>query len=115
MGGGAASVCVLIVVLAACSALYLLPVMIGWARHAPDLAAIVVIDLALGWTFAGWVIALAMALRSAYPAGPAIHVVQNLAPAPPQATWPADPDGPRPLPPTRSDSDQGREGDDRDE
>lgn len=107
--GGAPTVLALIAMLAACSALYLLPILIGWARHAPDLAAIVVIDLALGWTFAGWVIALAMALRSAHPASPAINVVQNL--APPPAGWPADLHAPPHLPPAQADSGQG---DDRD-
>jgi hypothetical protein len=109
---GVPAVVVLIAVVAACSALYLLPVLIGWARHAPDLAAIVVIDLALGWTFAGWVIALALALRSAYPAAPAIHVVQNLAPAPP-TDWRGNPIAPRQLPPAQADADEGWRGDDR--
>jgi hypothetical protein len=51
-------------------ALYLLPCLIGYARRAPDLAVIAVIDILLGWTFIGWVVALAMAFRSAPPGPP---------------------------------------------
>ena len=51
-------------------ALYLLPCLIGCARRAPDIGAIVVIDILLGWTFIGWVVALAMAFRSAPPSPP---------------------------------------------
>ena len=52
----------------ASAAMYLLPVLIGWARHVPDLGVIAVIDVLLGWTFIGWVVALALALRSVNPA-----------------------------------------------
>jgi hypothetical protein len=51
-------------------ALYLLPCLIGCARRAPDIGAIAVIDILLGWTFIGWVVALAMAFRSAPPGPP---------------------------------------------
>jgi hypothetical protein len=51
-------------------ALYLLPCLIGWARRAPDIGAIAVIDILLGWTFIGWVVALAMAFRSVPPSLP---------------------------------------------
>jgi Superinfection immunity protein len=51
-------------------ALYLLPCLIGCARRAPDIGAIAVIDILLGWTFIGWVVALAMAFRSAPPSLP---------------------------------------------
>jgi hypothetical protein len=50
--------------------LYLLPCLIGCARRAPDIGAIAVIDILLGWTFIGWVVALAMAFRSAPPRPP---------------------------------------------
>jgi Superinfection immunity protein len=50
--------------------LYLLPCLIGCARRAPDIGAIAVIDILLGWTFIGWVVALAMAFRSAPPSPP---------------------------------------------
>src|SRR5215467_332985 len=83
----------------AAAALYLLPALIGWARHMPGLAAIAVIDITLGWTFVGWVIALVLALRPAYPAGPIVQLVQHLPPPsgppsqPPNAGW-AGPPGP---------------------
>jgi hypothetical protein len=51
-------------------ALYLLPCLIGYARRAPDLAVIAVINILLGWTFIGWVVALALAFRSAPPGPP---------------------------------------------
>lgn len=70
---------------AASVTLYLLPILVGWARRVPDIGAIAVIDILLGWTLVGWVMALAMALRSASPAGPLVQVVQNLPPVLPPA------------------------------
>lgn len=61
-------------------ALYLIPVVVGVARHAPDLGSIAVINILLGWTFVGWVLALALAMRSARPAGPVVQLVQNVPP-----------------------------------
>ncbi len=80
---------------------YLLPVLIGWARRVPDLGAVAVIDIMLGWTFLGWVVALAMAFRSADQASPVVHLVQNLQPpSPPPPAQPRNTGwaGP-PLPP----------------
>ena len=76
-------------VTAGSAALYLLPVLIGWARRVPDLGAVAVINILLGWTLLGWAAALAMALRSARPAPPAVQIVQNLPPAPPPGQLPA--------------------------
>jgi hypothetical protein len=81
-------------------ALYLLPVLVGWARHAPDLGAVAVINILLGWTLLGWVAALALALRAARPAGPVVHLTQYLPPTPlppgyDSAGW-AGPGGPSP-------------------
>jgi hypothetical protein len=79
--------------------LYLLPSLVGWARHLPSIAVIAVINVFLGWTFVGWVLALALALRPVYPAGPVVQVVQNPPPLPPgpvaDAGW-AGPPGPPP-------------------
>jgi len=82
--------------------LYLLPGLVGWARHIPGIAVIAVINVFLGWTFFGWVLALALALRPVYPAGPVVQVVQNPPPPPPlppgqmaDAGW-AGPPGPPP-------------------
>jgi hypothetical protein len=80
---------VLCAVTAGSAALYLLPVLIGWARRVPDLGAVAVINILLGWTLLGWAAALAMALRSARPAPPAVQIVQNLPPAPPPGQLPA--------------------------
>ena len=66
--------------------LYLLPVLVAWLRHVPDIMAIAVINVLLGWTLLGWVIALALALRSVIPAVPAVQLFQQLPPPyPPQA------------------------------
>jgi hypothetical protein len=87
-----------------CVGMYLLPALVGWLRHVPDIGSVAVINVLLGWTLLGWVLALAMALRTANPAGPFIQVVQNPPATPPQpprqppAGW-AGPSGPPPLRP----------------
>lgn len=43
--------------------LYLLPIVVGWARRVPRLRAVAVIDITLGWTVVGWLVAARMALR----------------------------------------------------
>ena len=86
------AVAVLVLAVAGSAALYLLPVLIGAARRVPGLGAVAVINVLLGWTLAGWAVALAMSLRSVRPAPPAVQVVQNLPPSPP----------PGPLPPAGS-------------
>lgn len=83
-------------------AVYLLPVVIGRIRHVPDLGAVAVINILLGWTVIGWVAALALAFRSVNPAGPTVQLVQNLPPAAPPGDWPdADWAGPPGPPPAR--------------
>lgn len=87
-------------------ALYLLPVLVAWARHMPGTAVIAVINVFLGWTFFGWVLALALALRPVYPAGPVVQVFQNAPPQPPAlppggmagAGWAGPPGPPSPRP-----------------
>ena len=93
------TVAVLALAGAGSAALYLLPVLIGAARRVPDLGAVAVINVLLGWTLAGWAVALAMALRSVRPGPPAVQVVQNLPPSPPPgrlppAGWPVPPGAP---------------------
>jgi|SRR5580658_1279240 hypothetical protein len=44
---------------------YVLPILVGWVRRVPGMGRIVLIDLVLGWTVVGWVLALAMALGQA--------------------------------------------------
>jgi len=85
---------------AGAAALYLLPVLIGQARHVPGLRVVVVVDVALGWTLIGWAIALAMTLRA--PRRHAAHTIGRLPPAAPpvspqrDAGW-AGPPGPPPC------------------
>jgi hypothetical protein len=45
------------------SAAYVLPFLIGLARRVPNLASLFVVNVFLGWTLIGWVVALAMAVR----------------------------------------------------
>ena len=47
---------------------YLFPVLAAWRRHAPNLGSVAVINVLLGWTIVGWIVALAMALRDPRPA-----------------------------------------------
>ena len=83
-----------IVVVAASAAVYLLPTLIGWARHVPHIGSIAAINILLGWTLAGWAVALAMALRSA--SGPVVQVI-NQPVSPPTGPYPWPPPAPRPL------------------
>jgi hypothetical protein len=46
---------------------YLLPTVIAIVRHAPDLAAVVLINIMLGWCVFGWVVAMVLAVRRAVP------------------------------------------------
>ncbi len=48
--------------------LYFLPVLIAYLRPAPDRASVVIVSIFLGWTYVGWVIALALAVRDRRPA-----------------------------------------------
>ena len=43
---------------------YFVPWFVGWRRHVPNLGAVAVVNILAGWTFAGWVAALAMACRT---------------------------------------------------
>jgi hypothetical protein len=57
--GGAAGIGVLILI-----ALYFLPTIVAASRKVVNLGSIVVINVFLGWTLVGWVVALAMAVRT---------------------------------------------------
>jgi Superinfection immunity protein len=52
-------------------ALYFLPTIIAWARGVSSIGPIIAINVFLGWTFIGWVVALAMAVRSVPQSTPA--------------------------------------------
>jgi hypothetical protein len=43
---------------------YFIPTIVALMRDVPDSGSVVVINVFLGWTFIGWVVALAMAMRS---------------------------------------------------
>jgi hypothetical protein len=47
--------------------LYALPLIIAYLRGAPDRASVAVINVLLGWTYLGWVAALALAVRDRWP------------------------------------------------
>jgi RsiW-degrading membrane proteinase PrsW (M82 family) len=53
--------------------LYFLPTIIAAKRHHPNDAAIFVVNLFLGWTFLGWVVALAWSCTGAGGRKPAIN------------------------------------------
>jgi hypothetical protein len=43
---------------------YFIPTLVALGRGVPNTGSVVVINFFLGWTFIGWVVALAMAMRS---------------------------------------------------
>jgi drug/metabolite transporter (DMT)-like permease len=43
--------------------IYLAPSIVARQRHAPNAGSVVVVNVLLGWTVIGWVVALAMAYR----------------------------------------------------
>jgi len=44
-----------------CAALYFIPTIVGWGHR--NGASVAVVNVFLGWTFVGWVVALAMAVK----------------------------------------------------
>ena len=59
MGGAIHSSAFLVVLV-----LYFLPSIVAVARKVTHQGSVVVVNLLLGWTFIGWVVALAMACRT---------------------------------------------------
>jgi hypothetical protein len=47
---------------------YFLPAILAFARNKRDTTSILLLNLSLGWTFVGWVIALVWALKQDVPA-----------------------------------------------
>jgi Superinfection immunity protein len=60
-GGGAAPALLVVIV---GIGLYFLPTIIAVARKVTNQGSVLVINFFLGWTFVGWVVALAMACRT---------------------------------------------------
>ena len=52
----------LVVVVALCW--YFLPTVVAVSRKVTNMGSVVVVNVFLGWTFIGWVVALAMACRT---------------------------------------------------
>ncbi|MEU3317111.1 superinfection immunity protein [Streptomyces sp. NPDC006662] len=48
--------------------LYLVPTVVAMVRAVPNRGSVMVVNIFLGWTLIGWVVALAMAARSKAPA-----------------------------------------------
>ncbi|HSZ69179.1 MAG TPA: superinfection immunity protein [Solirubrobacteraceae bacterium] len=59
-GGGAVALLVVVVGIG----FYFLPTIIAVARKVTNQGSVLVINFFLGWTFVGWVVALAMACRT---------------------------------------------------
>lgn len=87
-------------VVAALFAGYWAPTVTAYRRHAPNAEPILMINLFLGWTLVGWVVAMAMAVRNVPPAAqpPATP------PRPEPATPPPPPPSALPRPPPSPDS-----------
>lgn len=83
-----------------CIALYFLPSIIGWQKH--NAGAIVAVNVLLGWTIVGWIVALIWALSTPGPmpfgGWPSTWTPQ---PAPPQP-GPPPPQPPPPGPSARA-------------
>jgi hypothetical protein len=60
----AGSVAGVVVFIVLGAAFWLLPVIIAIVRRIPNTGSVIVVDLLLGWTIIGWIVALAMAVRS---------------------------------------------------
>lgn len=45
--------------------IYFVPTVVAFSRGVPNKGSVLVLNLFLGWTLVGWVVALAMAARSA--------------------------------------------------
>jgi hypothetical protein len=63
-GGGAAVLGILVL------AVYFLPTVVAVARKVTNQGSVAVINIFLGWTLIGWVVALAMACRTSTTATP---------------------------------------------
>jgi T4 superinfection immunity protein len=63
-GGAAAGIVILFFIMFS-AGLYFIPLIVAVVRKVPNVGSIGVINFFLGWTLVGWVVALAMAARSA--------------------------------------------------
>ena len=72
------------------SAAYFAPTIIAFARKSRDLGVVLVVNMFLGWTLIGWVVALAFSMRASTPQQPPWTSPYPY-PYPPQQHWPAQP------------------------
>jgi hypothetical protein len=72
-----------LVALAFLLGLYFLPSIVAKSRGVSSVGSVFIINLFLGWTFIGWVVALAMAFRSP----PSASVAPQVTPASPSVDW----------------------------
>ena len=63
------------ILITAATVAYFLPALIARLRHSPDLTTVVILNLLLGWTAAGWIVALILAVRRA---APSIQVIGQI-------------------------------------
>lgn len=54
---------------------YFLPTIIAWARKVTNVGSVFVVNFFLGWTFVGWIVALAMAVKTRLPPSSSNQVV----------------------------------------
>lgn len=67
---GALQVIAGIAVICAGIAVYLAPAIAARYRGVPNAGSVAVVNVLLGWTVIGWIVALAMAMRDPQPPGP---------------------------------------------
>lgn len=61
-------------------ALYFVPTIVALSRDMPNKGSTIAVNVFLGWTLIGWVVALAMALGDPTPRGAQVIVQNNVAP-----------------------------------
>ena len=64
-GNSAAGIVALLFGLTIFALMYYIPTIVAVIRKVPNIGSVAVINTLLGWTLVGWVVALAMATRSA--------------------------------------------------
>lgn len=79
-GGAAVGIMLLLLISAL---MYFIPTIVAGIRKVPNIGSVIVINLFLGWTLIGWVVALAMAARSQPPQMGQVIVNPGSAPPPP--------------------------------
>jgi len=56
--------------------LYFTPLIVALIRKVPNIGSLAVINIFLGWSIIGWIVALAMAARSVPASAPQVFVTQ---------------------------------------